>query len=81
MFQVGWGALNLNSTIYPNHDHHGDPPLSGKNPHDRAGNQTRDLMIGSQKCWPIDHEAGHVPIVLKIWEPQPSGTLRAWQDM
>jgi hypothetical protein len=52
------GALNLNSTNYPDHGHHGDPPLSGKNPHGRAGNQTRDLMISSQKQWPLDHQAG-----------------------
>jgi hypothetical protein len=42
-------ALNLNSTNYPDHGHHGDPPLSGKNPHGRARNQTQDLMISSQK--------------------------------
>jgi hypothetical protein len=46
------GALNLNSANYPDLCHHGDPPLSGKNPHGRAGNWTRDLMINSQKCWP-----------------------------
>jgi hypothetical protein len=43
------GALNLNSTNDPDHGHHGDPPISGKNRHGRAGNQTRDLMISSQK--------------------------------
>jgi hypothetical protein len=42
----GW-ALNLNSTNY--HGHHGDPPLSGKIPHGRAGNRPRELMISSQK--------------------------------
>jgi hypothetical protein len=51
-----WGALNLNCTNYPDHGHHGDPPLSRKNPHGRAGNGTWDLMISSQKCWPLDHE-------------------------
>ena len=25
----------------------------------RAGNRTRDLMISSQRLWPLDHEAGH----------------------
>ena len=29
-----------------------------ENPHGRAGNQTRDLVISSQKLWPLDHEAG-----------------------
>jgi hypothetical protein len=43
-------ALNLNSTNYPDHGHHRDPPLSGKNPHGKAGNQTQDLMFSSQKC-------------------------------
>jgi hypothetical protein len=41
-------AINLNSTNYPDHGHHG-APLSGKNPHGRAGNRTQDLMISSQK--------------------------------
>jgi hypothetical protein len=58
MLQVGLGALNLKSTNYPDHGHHGDPSLSGKNPHVRAGNQTRDLVISSQKRWPLDNEAG-----------------------
>jgi hypothetical protein len=35
-YEVPGGALNLNSTNYPDHGHHGDPPLSGKNPHGRA---------------------------------------------
>jgi hypothetical protein len=30
-----------------------------ENTHDRAGNRTRDLIIISQKLWPLDHEAGH----------------------
>ena len=30
-----------------------------ENSHGRAGNQTRDLMIISQRLWPLDHEAGH----------------------
>jgi len=28
--------------------------------HGRAGNRTRDLMISSQRLWPLDHEAGQV---------------------
>ena len=31
-----------------------------ENSHGRAGNRTRDLMIGSQRLWPLDHEAGHL---------------------
>jgi hypothetical protein len=59
-YGVPGGALNLNSTNYPDHGHHGDPPLSGKNTHGRAGNRTRDLTISSQKRWPLDHKAGHL---------------------
>ena len=43
------GALNLISTNYPDHGHHGRLPLSRKNAHGRAGNRTRDLMFSSQK--------------------------------
>ena len=31
-----------------------------ENSHGRAGNRTRDLVISSQKLWPLDHEAGRV---------------------
>jgi hypothetical protein len=55
-YGVPGGALNLNSTNYPDHGHQGDPPLSEKNPHGRAGNRTRDLLISRQKHWPLDHE-------------------------
>jgi hypothetical protein len=48
-YGVPVGALNLNTNNYPDHSHHGNPPLSGKNPHGRAGNRTRDLMVSSQK--------------------------------
>jgi hypothetical protein len=57
-YGVPGGALNLNSTNYPDHGHHEDHPLSGKIPHVTAGNQTQDLMISSQKRLPLDHEAG-----------------------
>jgi hypothetical protein len=36
-YEVPGGALNLNSTHFPDHGHDGDPPLSGKNPHGRPG--------------------------------------------
>jgi hypothetical protein len=48
-YGVPGGALNLNSTNYPDHG--------------RAGNRTRDLMISSQKLLPPDHEAGLLAIV------------------
>jgi hypothetical protein len=31
-YEVPAGALNLNSTNYPDHDHHGNLPLQGKIP-------------------------------------------------
>ena len=31
-----------------------------ENSHGRAGNRTRDLMISSQRLWPLDHEAGQI---------------------
>ena len=52
----GW-VLNLISTNYPDHGHHGRLPLSRKNAHGRAGNWTRDLMVSSQELWPPSHEA------------------------
>jgi hypothetical protein len=59
VFLMGWmviyeygvpgEALNLNSTNYAGHGHHGVPPLSGKNSHGRTGDRIRELMISSQK--------------------------------
>jgi hypothetical protein len=46
-YEIPGGALNLNSTNYPDHGHHGDPRLSGKNPHGTAGNRTQDLMTST----------------------------------
>jgi hypothetical protein len=40
-YGVPGGSLNLYSTNFPDHGHHGNPLLSGKNPHGRAGNRTR----------------------------------------
>ena len=52
-----WGFdLKSNSTNYPDHGHHGDHPPNKENPHGRAGNRTRELVICSQKLWPLDHE-------------------------
>jgi hypothetical protein len=39
-----------------------------ESPHGRDGNQTRDLVISSQKLWPLDHEAGlHKISSEKLW--------------
>ena len=58
--EVPGGTLNLISTNYPDHGHHGRLPLSRKNAHGRGGNRTRDLMVSSQELWPPSHEAGHL---------------------
>jgi hypothetical protein len=63
---VPGGALNLNSTNYPNHGHYGESPLSRKNPHGTARNRTWDLMISSQKHWPLDHKAGRTSNLLSV---------------
>ena len=47
-FEVPERTLNLISTNYPDHGHHGRLPLSRKSAHGRAGNRTRDLMVSSQ---------------------------------
>jgi hypothetical protein len=59
-YEVPGGALNLNPTKLPTPWSPRGPSLSRKNPHGRTGNRTRDLMISSQKLWPLDHEAGHL---------------------
>jgi hypothetical protein len=57
-YEVPGRAINLNSTkLLRPWSPRGSSP-SRKNPHGRTGNRTRDLMISSQKLWPLDHEAG-----------------------
>ena len=63
---VARGALNLISTNYPDHGHHGRLPLSRKNAYGRAGNRTRDLIVSSQELLPPSHEAGRRFFVLRI---------------
>ena len=59
-----WGFyLKSKSPNYPDHGHHGDPPTYKENSHVRAGNRTRDLVISSQKLWPLDHDAEVCQIV------------------
>jgi hypothetical protein len=40
-YGVPGGALNLNSTNYPDHGHHGDPPYQGKIPMVEPGIEPR----------------------------------------
>jgi hypothetical protein len=56
-YEAPRGALNLCSTIPPRPWLPWESSPSRKNSHGRAGNRTRDLMISSQKLWPLDHEA------------------------
>jgi len=41
-----------------------------ENSHGRAGNRTRDLMISSQRLWPLDHEAGPTLHVKDYFSPK-----------
>jgi uncharacterized membrane protein len=38
-----------------------------ENSHGRAGNQTRHIMISSQKLWPLDHEAGFEKLFIALF--------------
>jgi hypothetical protein len=51
-------GINLSSTELPTPWSPYESSPSRKNPHGRTGNGTRDLMISSQKLWPLDHKAG-----------------------
>ena len=52
------GALNLDSTNLPRPSSPREIFPFEESSHGRAGNRTRDLMIISQRLWPVDHEAG-----------------------
>ena len=56
---VPGGALNLNKFYKPTQTMvtAGIFPFK-ENSQGTAGNRTRDLMISSQRLWPLDHEAG-----------------------
>jgi hypothetical protein len=58
-YEIPVGILNLSSTKLPRPWSPWETSPSRKNHHDRTGNRPRDLMISSQKLWPLDHEAGH----------------------
>jgi hypothetical protein len=63
-YEVPGGDLNLNSTKLPRPWSLWGSSASRKNPHGRTGNRTQeDLLISSQKLWPLDHEAGQNPNV------------------
>jgi hypothetical protein len=58
-YEVPGRALNLSSTKLPRPWSPWGFSPSRENHHVRTGNLTLDLMISSQKLWPLDHEAGH----------------------
>jgi hypothetical protein len=64
-YEVPGGALNVNSTKVPSPWSPWGSSTSRKNLHGRTGNRTRDLIISSQKLWPLDHEAGHISFIHK----------------
>ena len=39
-----------------------------ENPHGRAENWTRELVISNQKLWPLDHEGGQILKMNLKWE-------------
>jgi len=48
-----------------------------ENSHGRAGDRTRDLMISSQRLWPLDHEAGQG--VLFLTDRQAPAQCSVWR--
>jgi hypothetical protein len=53
IYVVPGGALNLNSVNYPDHGHHGDPPVSGKIPMVELGIDpgTSGLVVRNADHW------------------------------
>jgi hypothetical protein len=51
-------TLNLNILTTQTMVTTGIPPPYKENSHSRAGNRTLDLVVSSQKLWPLDREAG-----------------------
>jgi hypothetical protein len=60
VYGVPGGVINLSSTKLPRPWSPWESSPSRKNPHGRTGNRTQNLVISSQKLWPLDHEDGHV---------------------
>ena len=56
--EITGGALSLNLLSTQTMDTTRIFPAR-KNSHGRTENRTRDLMVSSQRPWPLDHEAGH----------------------
>jgi hypothetical protein len=59
-YEVPRRALNLNYTKLPRPRSPWETSPSMKNPHSKAGNRTREIMISSQKLCPINPDAGPI---------------------
>jgi hypothetical protein len=51
-------GLNLSSNKLPRQWSPWESSPLRKYPHDSTGNRTQNLMLSSQKLWPLDHETG-----------------------
>jgi hypothetical protein len=56
-YEVPGGALNISSTKLPRPWEYSP---TRKNSHGKTGNRILDLMISSQKPWPLNHEVGRL---------------------
>jgi hypothetical protein len=64
--RVPGGALNLNSTSYPDHGHYGDLPLQGEIPTAEPGIKPRTSRLVVRSS---DHQATRLVIELQsIWK-------------
>ena len=64
--EIPGGALSLNLLTTQTMVTAGNLSLHRKISHGRTGNRTRDLMISSQRPWPLDYEAGHCNYIRNI---------------
>jgi hypothetical protein len=72
MKYVPGGTLNLSSAKLPRPWSPWESSPLRKIPNVRAMNRTRDLMISSQKLWPLDQQFGRIFIVMLIeWSMAP----------
>jgi hypothetical protein len=84
-YEVPGGALNLSSSKLSRPWSPWESSPSRKTPHGRTGNRTRDLMVISQKLFPLDHEASldientniyfMVILILLIYTDQPFNSM------
>jgi hypothetical protein len=78
-YEVPVWNLDLSSTKLPRPRSPWESSPSRKNPHGRTGNRIRDLMISSQKRWPLNHEAGRISEIFTRQYGLP--TLSTWRKI